>query len=848
MSAFCEAIIRADGRLAGSRAGNSEVEGRFIPETTEVQAKTGFRRITRAAFTVAIVLLVCGFVAPLINAARFSGRIKNALEFSLGRKVDFEQAHFSVFSGPGFSLENVRIGEDPRYGIELFAYVPTLEARLRLDKLLIGRIQFASLRLVDPSLNLVNRADGNWNVVELMKRLSAPPRLSLNLFPALEVSDGRVDFKFGTRKTTLYISESDLSIYPEHSGKIYIRFSGSPARTDRAGMGFGHFRGSIDWFINSRAGANQVQAAVTLDPSNLSELATLIQGHDIGIHGTISSQLRVEGLANELKVIGELHLRDVHRWDLLPSSGEDWAVHFGGGLDLLSQQFDLRTLPPRGGQSAPVAIHLRVGNFLTEPVASVVAELKDAPLRDLLPLARRMGVPLPNKADLRGTLNGSLGYSKSNGWRGGLIVSDAQAILQGAPTLRTAAAGVAVDGEQLRFNPAIVETGGGGTLRMSGSYSFADQQTNASFSATDVPLKVLKPLMAAWFDGPPALAAMSAGNVTGQFGYSRTTEDLNSAGNPVPALWSGQFNLRDGVLTVPGLAYPLLDTKGRVSFRNSTFEFDRLNATLANRTVRASYRYSLLAKHTEQVRIEFPSADISELEAALGPDDRTESFWNRLRFFRRSSPAWLSNRNLEGELRVDHLFSQEKPLGVLTSHFLWQGARLELSDVALRLNQGEVSASGTVDLRSYAPRWHFSANASGFPWSGGMLNAEGEFSSAGAGKDLLRNLTANGTFSGEDLSLSQDDVFENAFGLFAFSFADGWPDLRLSDLHATQAGEEWTGDGATQSDGKLLVNLVHNGRQMHFVRTLAGDEVPNPLSVLPRPGSPVMSFFSRLEF
>jgi hypothetical protein len=129
-----------------------------------------------------------------------------------------------------------------------------------------------------------------------------------------------------------------------------------------------------------------------------------------------------------------------------------------------------------------------------------------------------------------------------------------------------------------------------------------------------------------------------------------------------------------------------------------------------------------------------------------------------------------------------------------------------------------------------------------------MLNAEGEFSSTGAGEDLLHNLTANGTFSGEDLSLSQDDVFENASGLFAFSFADGWPDLRLSDLHATQAGEEWTGDGATQSDGKLLVNLVHNGRQMHFVRTLAGDEVPNPLSVLPHSGSRVMSFFSRLEF
>src|SRR5581483_5151915 len=206
----------------------------------------------------------------------------------------------------------------------------------------------------------------------------------------------------------------------------------------------------------SRTYANQVQAEVALDPSNLSELATLIQGHDIGIHGTISSQLRVRGMPNELKVTGDLHLRDVHRWDLLPSSGEEWAIRFDGGLDLLSQQFDVKTLPPDAAQSTPVAIHLQVGNFLTQPSASVIAKLKDAPLRDLLPLARRMGVPLPNNADLRGALNGAIGYSKNSGWAGGLTISNAEAILPGAPALRTAAADVTVAGEQLRFKPAIV--------------------------------------------------------------------------------------------------------------------------------------------------------------------------------------------------------------------------------------------------------------------------------------------------------------------------------------------------------------------------------------------------------
>ena len=101
--------------------------------------------------------VLIGLIAPFINAARFSGRIKDAVEASLGRKVEFERANFTLFSGPGFSLENVSISEDPAFGLEPFAFVPTVHARLRLDKLLVGQIRFTGLQLVSPSLNIVRR-------------------------------------------------------------------------------------------------------------------------------------------------------------------------------------------------------------------------------------------------------------------------------------------------------------------------------------------------------------------------------------------------------------------------------------------------------------------------------------------------------------------------------------------------------------------------------------------------------------------------------------------------------------------------------------------------------------------
>ena len=93
-------------------------------------------------------------IAPFISAAAFAPAVDRALEASLGRKVDFDKIYFSLFPVPGFSLENVTIHEDPRYGLEPFAHANALQLRLRADKLLLGQLRLSTLRLVEPSLNL----------------------------------------------------------------------------------------------------------------------------------------------------------------------------------------------------------------------------------------------------------------------------------------------------------------------------------------------------------------------------------------------------------------------------------------------------------------------------------------------------------------------------------------------------------------------------------------------------------------------------------------------------------------------------------------------------------------------
>ncbi len=796
-----------------------------LSQAAHIRPKIISLRLLFSLFAVvAALLLVLGLIAPFINASRFSAPIQQALESSLGRKVQFSAVHFSLFSGPGFSLENVIIGEDPRYGQEPFAYVPTLQARVRFDKLLFGRMQISSLRLVDPSLNLVKRANGDWNVVELVGRLSAPRHAPLNLFPAFEVADARIDFKLGSRKTTLYLLESDLAIYPERSGKLYIRFSGSPARTDRAGNGFGHLRGTANWYVNpASAQANQLEADVTLDPSNLSELTTLFEGHDIGVHGTVSSRARIEGPSTALRISGELHLEDVHRWDLLPSSGEDWRIRYRGGIDGLGHKLNLQTAPWRASDPTPVALELLANDVLTHPDWSVLTRLDQAPVQDLLPLAKRMGLTIPQDLAVTGSLDGTIGYSSKSGLTGDFAILNATATLPKVPPLHAAVVNANVTSERVHFHPAMLDAPAG-ALQASGDFYLLSPTVVASLGAQNFPAEALKGTIDAWFGAPAALEILRGGIITGDLSYRRDEE--------TPALWSGQFDFAGSTLNPPGFAAPLDHSDGHVVFDDSALDLSRFSTTLGHQPLSGSYRYSAASKRPARLHLELPSADLADIEAALGPTFQDQSFLARLRFSRRAIPAWLAGRNVEGDLLIGNFSVNQTNLGALSSHFVWQGTTLQLAALQIKLPEGRIQAHGAVSLNSYSPRYRFAAKADAFPWRGGLLNAEGEFVTLGTGADTLQHLHANGTFSGEDLSLSADDDFNTVSGLFDFSFARGWPNLRLSKLQVADGEEAWKGEATSQSDGKLIFDLEHAGRQRRVVSTLAPVD-PSAVSWLP---------------
>jgi AsmA family len=774
------------------------------------------RRIIQAAVAVVAVFLLIGIIVPFINAAAFGAQIQGALQSALGRKVQIGKVHFTLLTGPGFQLEEVNIAEDPRFGLEPFAYVETLDVRVRPDKLLFGRIQISSLRLNRPSLNFAKQADGTWNFVELIDRFSSPRRAPLSFFPTVELTGARIDFKLGVRKTTLYLADTDLDLYPERSGRLSIRFAGSPSRTDRSGVGFGHFRGSASWLVNlNDANSNALQADITLDPSNLSELTTLFEGYDIGIHGTVGLRAHLEGPATALGLTGELDLGDVHRWDLLPKPGESWRIGYRGTLDLPQQRFDLVTLPS-SGKRTPVTLQVRVNQFLAQPSWSVLARLDKAPAGNLLPLAQRLGVQTPAGLELAGSLDGVVGYSNRAGLDGGVTLNDASITLPGVPALHATQVATTISNGKIHLDPVVIEASGQRILEASADYFPDTRNVELTASAERGDVAVLTKVLRAWFsDSPVVLSSFDGGLVTGQVRYAHVSPD-----EPV---WNGQFQMVGGKLQADGLAAPVTDVNARLNFDESGLDVTRLSATANGVPFHGEYHYAVKGVHHERLRLEIDVLDLDQAEALLDPSLRSSGLLARLRG-RRQLPPWLANRSLEGDIAVNRAAIDGFAVGGLRTHFTWDAAVVQISSLQVSLEQGSIRAKGSVNLTENNPRYRLSGEAMGLPWKGGKVDISGHLDTAGSGRETLRNLRSSGTFTAEDLSLTSEVDFSKLTGKYQMSFEAGWPSVRLASLQASQGEEQWDGEAASQRDGKLIFELANGRRQLHVVSTL----LPSP--------------------
>ena len=772
--------------------------------------KLSARWMIRAAVIFVLVVLAVGFAAPYIDAGAFRTRVQAALESALGRPVHIGAVHYSLFSGPGFQVDDVLIDDDPRAGIEPFAHVTSLDARIRLTSLFGGKLAFSTLRLDEPTVNLVRPDSDTWNIQPFVARMIAGSGGSGDGFPDIEVRSGRINFKFGDTKSVFYISDADVDVYPRSSGELIVKFEGAPARTDRGAKVFGILSGRGTVRVGT-ASENQIAMTLEMERTSITELGHLFGVPDSGVHGTAIAQAHINGPMTHPSVTGNLTIEGIHRWDQsTPADAGAWTVAWRAAVDLRSQKIEMET-ESQPNQTPPVALQLNVSDYLSKPKWEVAAVLNGLPAAPLLGTARHMGLPLPDAVTVQGTVNGSLSYSQEQGLAGQLALADASIAVPTIGSARMEHAQAVVTGGQVAFGPATVTLDDGQSADISANWDGNAPAVQVSVETHGVNITQLRSTASTFLGNGavPLLEAATGGVLRGSLRYQQRGDD--------PGAWTGEYTVQNTQFEMDGLEAPLHVSSASITTGPDQLAVTRLRGKAGRIEFDADYRSASRPGTPAHLRLAIGDASLDELARILAPSlRRPESLLTRLRLRRSVAPGWLKDRDIDGTIQVKSLAFGDTVLGSVHGRLRWDGTAVAFHDLAWALGNASGTCDMTVALTGPLPKYHLTGRLEDIAWRDGGLDVEGTLDTSGDGTDLLANARLEGTFAARDATVAPDATFDEISGSYRF-VAAAVPRLTLEKVQARQERDTLTGQGFSQADGRIMLDLISGHRQIRYV-------------------------------
>ena len=773
------------------------------------------KKLTRALWIGLAAIVAIGLLAPYLDADRMRPRIQAALEAAFNRPVEIGPVHLSVFSGPGFTVKDVLIGDDPAAGIEPFAHVEFMQARVRWLSLLRGKLAFSSLRMDSPTVNLVKQQVGPWNIQQLLDHTSGIDTSGINSagarnVPDIQIRDGRLYFKFGDTKSVFYISAADIDVYPNESGDVVIRFSGAPARTDRGSQNFGALsaRGILHFSPNAE---DQLNMGLRLERTAISELARLFNGNAMGVHGFAVANARLAGPLSQLAVTGDLNITDVHRWDLMPPKGEGWTLNYGGLLNLPGHQLDVETIAAPG-QIQPVAVKLRLADYLASPKWAASITFRDLPAASLVETARHMGAPFLPGVQVDGSVNGVIGYSNVGGLEGELALENASVKSTHEASAEFDSARVLFENNSIAFGPADVTMENGQSAQIEGVYALDNSRAALRITTRQLSIAEVESSAEHVVSAPPIplLENLRQGTWHGSIAYDRTDDH--------PGVWSGQYELQNTVVEIPGLATPIRFANASVEIKDGLIQISRIHARAGAVTLEGDYHYDPAAGRPHRLRLNIPELQLSELESLMMPAlRRNESFLARtFRLSKESLPKWLLDREVEGDIHVVKLVNGESPIGEIRARLVWDGPTILLSGLDCRLDDMHAQGKLSLNLDKPSPVYSWTGAIENLEYRNGRLDLEGEMETSGTAQNLLLNIRSQGTFEGRGIELGPDTEVSAITGGYKLAPVSGIPRLVLSNIQVEQGPDTFSGQGASQPDGHIVLELTSGRKQLRL--------------------------------
>ena len=526
-------------------------------------------------------------------------------------------------------------------------------------------------------------------------------------------------------------------------------------------------------------------------------------------------EAQLSGPPSHLDVAGQIQLADVHRLDLMPDEVGSLKLGFGGSLDLRGERLDLQTTADRS--VSPVVIRFRSWDFLKSPHWDAGVDLQQVPLATMLAVSRHMGATLPENLSAQGSVSGSVTYNEPQGMQGRVVVRDASLTVPDEKPVEAPVATVDIAGRSMSLEHASVHIGEKQSAEIEGSYEL-DQPRSLDLKITTRGLSVAS-MRSFGLEAIPLLEQTPQGSSQAIWrGWARY-----QGGD-----WSGESELQDARIALDGLAEPLLIHSASVSLNGKRVTVSRLQAEAGGIAFTGSYRWEPGPASSERARpdkfdLKIDEADVSALSRLFAPAlSRDRGFLARtLRLGANAPvPAWLKAIRTQGAISVGSLTAGDLRLHGITAQVNWTGPMVQLTGLAGSSDPAEFAGELGVDLSSGTPRYHFDGTVTDIAYKGGELDLEGTLDAEGEGSDLFESARAEGTLRGRAILFAPDAEFRTATARFEMQGGGAASRWKLSNVEVNQSGESLAGTGASQSDGRLVLELVSRGKPLRYTGTL----------------------------
>jgi hypothetical protein len=509
----------------------------------------------------------------------------------------------------------------------------------------------------------------------------------------------------------------------------------------------------------------------------------------------VALDAQLSGPPSHLDVSGQIQLADVHRWDLIPDSVGGMKLGFGGTLDLRGEHLDLQTTADTNG--SPVVIRFRSWDFLKSPHWDAGADLQQVPLATMLAVCRHMGATLPENLSAQGAVSGSVTYNEPQGMQGRVVVRDASLSVPDEKPVEAQVATVDIAGRAMSLESASVHIGEKQSAEIEGSYDL-DQPRSLDLKITTRGLSVAS-MRSFGLEAIPMLEQTPQGTWRGWARYQ--------GGD-----WSGESELQNARIK-----------SASVSLNGKRVAVNRLQAKAGAVAFTGSYRWEPGSERSDKLDLKIDEADVMELARLFAPALlRDRGFLARTLRLGADAPipAWLKAIRTEGAVSIGSLTAGDLKLHGITAQVMWNGISVLLSELSGSSELADIAGDLGIDLETGTPRYHFDGKAVNIAYKGGELDLEGILDAEGEGVNLFESARAEGTLRGRSILFAPDTEFRAVKAQFEMQGAGAASRWKLSNVEVNQSGESLAGTGASQSDGKLVLELISRGKPLRYTGTL----------------------------